>query len=166
MPHRITSLADYQHIRASFRWPAVAQFNFGADILDDWGTRTPDHLALRVDDGRGSQTRTFSQLSRISHRIGAGLQALGLQPGDKVVIVLPRVVEWWEVLAGALTAGLVASPGTTLLTPKDLAYRLRAAEVSRSLRQCRQVSRLDRWNHWQAQTHPVAACAAGRWPRS
>ncbi len=44
--------------------------------------------------------------------------------------MLPRVVEWWEAMLGVLKAGLVAIPGTPLLTAHDIAYRIRAAEVS------------------------------------
>ena len=50
-------------------------------------------------------------------------------PGDRVLVLLPRIVPWWETLVGLLKAGLVAMPGTALLTPRDLEYRLKISEA-------------------------------------
>ena len=43
--------------------------------------------------------------------------------------MLPRVPEWWETLLGCVKGGFVFSPGTTLLTVKDLVYRLEACQA-------------------------------------
>jgi len=127
---RIHGLSDYERIRETFRWDVPEYFNFGTDVIDRWARESPDRLALQVVSDEGEQTRTFAELARRSDQIASGLLARGLQPGDRVVVVLPRIVEWWEVLAGLLKAGLVALPGTTLLTTKDLVYRLCAAEAA------------------------------------
>ena len=55
---------------------------------------------------------------------------LGLKRGDRVLVILPRVVPWWETLVGLFKAGIVAIPGTTLLTAKDIAYRLDLAQAA------------------------------------
>lgn len=47
-----------------------------------------------------------------------------------MMIVTPRVPEWWEVACGALRLGMVVCPATTLLVPKDLEYR---ANVSKAV---------------------------------
>ena len=44
--------------------------------------------------------------------------------------MLLRVVEWWEIMLGCMRAGVVTVPGTTLLTAKDIAYRVAVAEAS------------------------------------
>jgi acetyl-CoA synthetase/medium-chain acyl-CoA synthetase len=62
--------------------------------------------------------------------LAAALRELGLEQGERVLIILPRVIEWWEAMLGVLKAGLVAIPGTPLLTAHDIAYRVRAAEVA------------------------------------
>ena len=41
----------------------------------------------------------------------------------------PRVPEWWEAVLGIMKIGAISMPGTTLLTPKDVAYRIQAAEA-------------------------------------
>jgi acetyl-CoA synthetase/medium-chain acyl-CoA synthetase len=43
------------------------------------------------------------------------------------MIVMSRVPEWWESMLGMIKAGIVALPGTTQLTPKDIVYRLHSS---------------------------------------
>jgi acetyl-CoA synthetase/medium-chain acyl-CoA synthetase len=44
--------------------------------------------------------------------------------------MLPRVYQWWEIILGCIRARAVSVPGTTLLTTKDIEYRLNIAEAS------------------------------------
>ena len=43
--------------------------------------------------------------------------------------MLGRNIEWWEVLTACLRMGAICSPGTTQLSPKDIAYRMNAAKA-------------------------------------
>ena len=45
-------------------------------------------------------------------------------------IVLGRVPEWWICVVGMMRAGIVWVPGTTLLAPKDYAFRIEQAGIS------------------------------------
>jgi len=127
---RIRGRADYDRVRAAFRWQCPEHFNFGYDVVDAWAAASPDHLAL-LWVGDGDERRvTYSQLADRSGRFARAISDLGMSPGERVLVILPRVTEWWEALIGLLKAGLVAIPGTTLLTPKDLAYRIGIAGVS------------------------------------
>src|SRR5262249_31816745 len=71
---------------------------------------------------------TFRQFDERSDRVAAALQRHGVRPGDRVMVQLPRVPEWWETLLGCFKAGAGAVPGTVLLTPKDIHYRTQLAE--------------------------------------
>ncbi|KAF7557747.1 hypothetical protein G7Z17_g499 [Cylindrodendrum hubeiense] len=44
--------------------------------------------------------------------------------------MLSRVPAWWEIATGALRAGVVLSPCSTLATPKDIRYRALAAQAN------------------------------------
>ena len=44
--------------------------------------------------------------------------------------MLPRVPDWYDVVLGCIKLGAVPMPATTLLTPRDIAYRLNSAEAS------------------------------------
>jgi acetyl-CoA synthetase/medium-chain acyl-CoA synthetase len=127
---RIQSRADYDRLRRTFQWDSPEQFNFGFDVVDRWAEKTPDHLAMHWVCGEEKRRVTFSEVADRSSRLARALTDLGLTRGDRVLVILPRIVPWWETLVGLFKAGLVAIPGTTLLTPKDIAYRIDLAQVS------------------------------------
>ena len=72
---------------------------------------------------------TFADFRRRSNQVANALAHLGVQRGDRVFIMLPRLVEWWETILGGMKIGAVSMPGTTLLTPKDIVYRANLAEA-------------------------------------
>jgi acyl-coenzyme A synthetase/AMP-(fatty) acid ligase len=127
---RIASRADYDRVRANFRWECPENFNFGFDVVDAWAAASPEHTALHWVGPNSERRITYSQLADRSGRFAQAIANLPLSRGDRVLVILPRVPEWWEVLIGLLKAGVIAIPGTTLLTPKDLAYRIGIADVS------------------------------------
>jgi len=43
--------------------------------------------------------------------------------------MIPRIVEWYQVLLGCTKTGVVAMPGTNLLTAKDIEYRINRADA-------------------------------------
>ncbi len=143
MIDRITSLANYQHLRESFRWECPAQFNFGFDVVDHWAETRPQATALFTVTPEGERTITFAELRERTNRVANALTDLGLQRGDRVLVMLPRVVEWWETMVGLLKSGLVAMPGTTLLTPKDIAYRIQAAEATAVITDAEGTAKVD-----------------------
>jgi acetyl-CoA synthetase/medium-chain acyl-CoA synthetase len=140
--NRAWNLTDYEATRRSFRWDAPAQFNFATDVFDRWA-EDGSRLALYwVGDGEERQL-TFRSLSLRSNRLANALAGLGLGPGERVLVMLPRIVAWWESLLGLEKARLVAMPGTVLLTPKDIAYRLEAAEASALITDAANADKVD-----------------------
>ncbi len=127
---RIRSRADYDRVRADFRWECPENFNFGFDVVDAWAAADPEHTALLLVGPAVERTLTYAELADRSGRFARALTQIPLARGDRALVILPRVPEWWEALIGLLKAGVVAIPGTTLLTPKDLAYRIELAGVS------------------------------------
>lgn len=63
---------------------------------------------------------TYGQLNEQANRFAAGLQALGVRPGDRVAIILPNCPQFMVVLFGALKAGAVAVPLNPSYTPEEL----------------------------------------------
>jgi acetyl-CoA synthetase len=53
----------------------------------------------------------------------------GPKKGERVLIMLPRVPEWWIFTIGLIKLGIVYCPAPTMLTPKDLKYRIEAADI-------------------------------------
>src|SRR2546421_11935610 len=129
MEYRIANLDDYRRLRQTFRWERPELFNFGRDVVDALARASPSKTALHWVAPGQERTVTFGQMASRSSQLAAALRLLGLERGERVLIVLPRLVEWWESMLGVLKAGLVAIPGTPLLTAGDLAYRIRAADI-------------------------------------
>src|SRR5438045_8954825 len=72
---------------------------------------------------------TFAEFAERSNRAANAFAHLGIQKGDRVLVMLPRLPEWWEVALGLMKLGAIFIPCTTLLTPKDIQYRADIAEV-------------------------------------
>ncbi len=106
-------------------------FNFTKDVIEDWARKQPDAVALWwVDEASGKELKlTFSQIARQARAAADFFANSGLKQGDRVLVILPRLPQWWVGMLGLIRLGAVPIPGTTLLTGKDIAYRVRAAEV-------------------------------------
>ncbi|MGE5608796.1 MAG: AMP-binding protein, partial [Bacillota bacterium] len=106
-------------------------FNFSHDVIDRWARETPQSLALWCVDehGRNEQRITFQQLAQDLRRAASFFSSLGIQRGDRVLILLPRVPQWWVAMLGLLRLGAVPVPATPMLTEKDIRYRLGAANI-------------------------------------
>src|SRR4051812_35231233 len=107
-------------------------FNFATDVMERWAKLRPDDLALWCVDesGQDEERFSFAQLAEAFRRATHFFNTLGIQRGDRVLVILPRVPQWWIVMLGLTKLGAVAIPGTVLLTTKDLRYRIQAAEVA------------------------------------
>jgi acyl-coenzyme A synthetase/AMP-(fatty) acid ligase len=118
------ALDRYRLACEDFRWEIPDAFNFGRDVVDRLAEE-PERPALLWRNAEGRQRRLrFSDVSAASNRFAHLLVALGIAPGDPVIIMLPRVPEWQVALVGALKAGALVIPCSTILRPKDIRYRV------------------------------------------
>ncbi|MRW94868.1 long-chain-fatty-acid--CoA ligase [Duganella sp. FT80W] len=67
---------------------------------------------------------TYGELDRLSQAVGAWLQGQGLQPGARVAIMLPNVLQYPVVMAGILRAGYTVVNVNPLYTPRELQHQL------------------------------------------
>ncbi|MCB0579464.1 MAG: AMP-binding protein [Phaeodactylibacter sp.] len=66
---------------------------------------------------------TFDQVDKQSRSFGAYLQSRGLEPGDKIAIMMPNLLQYPIVLFGALRAGLVVVNTNPLYTPREMRHQ-------------------------------------------
>ena len=122
------NMKDYQETYSSFQWERPDKYNFARDVIDRW---EPDEPALFWVDDEGTEiSRTFAQISEASRRLCNVLTKAGVRTGDTVIVMLPRVIPWWETFTATLRMGAVISPGTVQLSEKDLEYRINAAAAT------------------------------------
>jgi acyl-coenzyme A synthetase/AMP-(fatty) acid ligase len=107
----------------SFRWEVPDAFNFGRDVVDRLAGG-PERPALLWRSAAGSERRlSFANAAEGSNRVASALRELGVAAGDPVLLMLPRVPEWHLAMVGTLKRGALAIPCSTILRPKDIAYR-------------------------------------------
>ncbi|HEY5895447.1 MAG TPA: AMP-binding protein [Chthoniobacterales bacterium] len=107
-------------------------FNFAGDVLERWAKMRPHDLALWCVEERTEREQrfTFIRLAEQFRRAAHFFHTLGIRRGDRVLVILPRVPQWWIAMLGLTKLGAVPIPGTLLLTARDIRYRLDAAEVA------------------------------------
>ena len=69
------------------------------------------------------KTITFAQLDKMSRNFGAYLHSRGLNPGDKIALMMPNMLQYPIALFGALRAGLVVVNTNPLYTPREMHHQ-------------------------------------------
>ncbi|XP_073071590.1 acyl-coenzyme A synthetase ACSM1, mitochondrial-like isoform X2 [Manis javanica] len=112
------------------------EFNFASNVLGYWtqmekeGKRGPSPALWWVNDEGDEVKWSFREVTDLSCRAAnVFTQTCGLQPGDRLALILPRVPEWWLVTMGCMRTGITFMPGTTQLTARDILYRLQMSKA-------------------------------------
>ncbi len=123
------NMTDYEAERRSFHLDVPTQFNFAIDVMGKWAA-DPNKLAMQWLGQNGEERSiTYQQFVERSSRAANAFLALGIQKGNRIMVMLPRIPEWWETVLGLMKLGAVPIPCTTLLTSKDIQFRAEVAEV-------------------------------------
>jgi len=120
------NMTDYELTRKEFRLDVPEYFNFGFDVVDRWAARDRNKLALLSVDENGGNPRhlTFNDMSKASDRFANVLKKQGIQKGDRVIVFLPRIPEWYMSVLGMIKLGIIPVPTTVQCTSKDIEYRI------------------------------------------
>jgi acetyl-CoA synthetase len=121
----------YPALYADFRWRIPALYNIGVDVCDRWAATEPDRVAILEVGADGTVTPvSYGVLRALSNRLARYLTQAGVQPGERVAILLPQ--GRWVAVAhvAAYKLGCIAVPLANLFGPDAIDYRLRDAGVS------------------------------------
>ena len=106
-------------------------FNFAFDLIDAVAEREPEKLAmLHISRDKTERRITFKDMKRASNQCANYFKSLGIQKGDRVMLVLKRHYQFWYAMLGLNKLGAIAIPATNQLLEKDFTYRFQAAGVS------------------------------------
>ncbi len=123
------NMTDYEAERRDFHLDVPAYFNFATDVIGRWA-QDPTKLAmLWIGQNGEERSITFAEFAEGSNRAAHAFTQLGMQKGDRVMVMLPRIPQWWESVLGLMKIGAIAIPCTTLLTPRDIEHRANIAEA-------------------------------------
>jgi len=89
--------------------------------LSEAATMYPDHAAIRMDD----TVMTYGELDDAAARLAALLHTGGLEPGDRVGVMLPNVPQFAVAYYAVLRAGGIVVPMNPLLKAREVEYYLR-----------------------------------------
>jgi acyl-coenzyme A synthetase/AMP-(fatty) acid ligase len=108
----------------AWTWQVPQFFNIGVACTDAHvGTDVESRIAMIVeDDALGTVTATYAQLSARTSQFAQLLRRRGLVPGDRVLIRLPNCLDYPTAFLGAMKAGCIAVPTSTLLTADEVLY--------------------------------------------
>jgi long-chain acyl-CoA synthetase len=99
------------------------ELNLGT-ILRESATARPDHIAIRM----GERTLDYAEVDRKARGLATALRERGIEPGEKVAIMIPNVPEFTVSYFGILYAGCTAVPINVLLSAPEVTYHLQDSD--------------------------------------
>lgn len=108
------------------QWIAPEYYN----LTSEMERHAPEKIALKWLNEQGDYEEiTYGDLRKQANRLAGGLAAVGLQQGDRVLVMVPRRIIAYVIYLACLKLGLAIIPSSEMLRAKDLSYRLRHSEA-------------------------------------
>lgn len=140
----LTPAASYDELVAGFRWRIPERYNIAVACCDQWAGRDPQRVALiRYDSSGDLIPTTYGELKRDSDRLAAALRERGVEPGDRVALLLPQSVEAAIGHLAAYKLGAIAVPLAALFGEDALRYRLATSGAKAILTDAAGVARIE-----------------------
>lgn len=107
---------------------APLQYNLVSEI-ERYATQE-GKIAVKWESQDGEMKEvTYQALMTAANQMGNVFLEKGLKKGDVVLIIIPRLIDAYQVYLAALKIGLVVIPSSEMLRTKDLQYRISHGEV-------------------------------------
>ena len=115
---------DYATVYERFRWNVPERYNMAHDACDRHAA-DPGRVALVVEgEAGGTREWTFHRIRQLANRCANLLEACGVEPGDRVAILLGQAVETAVANLACFKCGAVSMPLFTKFGLEDLEFRL------------------------------------------
>lgn len=72
---------------------------------------------------------TYGQVDKMSDQMGAYLLSRGLEPGDRVAIMMPNILQYPIAMFGCIKAGLIVVNTNPLYTPREMEHQFTDSQV-------------------------------------
>jgi len=131
----MTEYKSYEEAREKFRLEQIWEifdgdpdhFNIAHECID---RHHDERTAIRIkfEDGH-SEIYTFEQISDLSSQFANALEALDIDAGDRVAVMLDPCLEFYVSLFGIIKRGAIVVPCFQLFGPEALSFRLRDSKA-------------------------------------
>ena len=95
--------------------------------------QSTEKFATRTALVAGDHSITYAELWASVVRLGAALRRLGVEPGERVGVMLPNVPAFVQAYFGILAAGATVVPFNILYKTEEIRYVLEDAAIQRIL---------------------------------
>ncbi|MEI7465553.1 MAG: acetate--CoA ligase [Burkholderiales bacterium] len=128
------NLGDYEAVRAAFSWTQERArlsglpgggLNIAHEAVDrHLGGAHAERTAVRwIGKSGARRDLSYRELAAATSRFANALHSLGVQPGERVFVLMGRVPELYVAVLGALKAGCVVTPLFSAFGPEPIATR-------------------------------------------
>ncbi|KYP80529.1 acyl--CoA ligase [Ferroacidibacillus organovorans] len=105
-------------------------YNFATHV-ENYQLNHPDQLAIvALQQDRTEHRLTYHELFERVKGTQEQFMLEGIKQGDRVLVMVGRGVESYQIYLALLRMGAVIMPGSELLRAKDIAYRIRHAQAT------------------------------------
>src|SRR3954463_13426163 len=128
MSFRKYELGSYEDMCAAHSWEVPDRYNIARDVCDK---HDRDRLAMVWEDWQGNERRGgFGELQDLSNKFATGLEAPGVERGDRVATLLPSLPETAAVFIGTYKRGAILLSMSVLYGDEGIKHRLSASGAS------------------------------------
>ncbi len=138
------NMKDYDEVKENFTFIIPESFNYGFDVIDRWAEdRTKLAMVWASRDLHDIRKYSFFDLKCLSNKFANVLRRKGIKKGDRVFVMIPRIVEWYAVMLGSAKLGVVPIPASSILVPHDVEYRVQQSKAAAAVMWHENTSKID-----------------------
>lgn len=124
------SFSSLEDLQKNFKLTYPENFNFAYDVMDVLGTEKPEKVAMVwLSKTKEKKVFNFYDMMVWSNKAANYLKSMGINKGDKVMLVLKRSYYFWFCMLGLHKIGAVAIQATNMLVGKDYTYRCNKGHI-------------------------------------
>ncbi len=125
----VMNVESYEEAYKGFKWPRITKFNWATDYFDVIAKGNEKPALIYADTDGNEAIVSYEKMRQRSNQVANFLSDMGLQKGDRVLIMMDISVEIYEIYLAVMKLGGTIIPASTLLSASDLRDRIDRGNV-------------------------------------